>query len=116
MLSLQAGSSTPAKPTKEEKALERKWDRAVNVAFDKARAVVEAPAYTLEGMLMKIHIAGFTVPRRKKDSFSAPYHGMICGDGKPQQWEAPEDVELEDETALILSLRADLQRFAGRRT
>ena len=58
MLSLNAGSRVGANPTKEERAIERKWNRAVDAAFDKARAVAEAPAYTLEGMLMKIHITG----------------------------------------------------------
>ena len=41
--------------TKEQKALHRKWGRAIDVALNKVRAVVAAPAQTLEGMLMKIH-------------------------------------------------------------
>jgi hypothetical protein len=40
-----------------------------------------APALTLEGMLMKIHVAGFTLGYTKPGTFSAPYHGMICKDG-----------------------------------
>jgi hypothetical protein len=116
VLSLQAGSRINAAiATPQEKALERKWNRAVDIAFDKARLVAEAPAHTLEGMLMKIHITGFCVDYRKKDSFSAPYHGQICADGKPQQWEPREDFD-DEKLALIVSLRADLQRFAGRRT
>jgi hypothetical protein len=116
MQSLEAGAGAPS--TKKGDAFERKWDRAVSRAFDKARAVIEAPAYTLEGMLMKLHIVGFTVDYRKRDSFSAPYHGMICSNGRPQEWEMQEDLThpIHEERALILSLRSDLQRFAGRRT
>src|SRR5258708_7934674 len=60
--------------TKEEAALYRKWQRAVDDATQKARAVVDAPAVTLEGMLMKIHVAGFTLTHTKPGTFSAPYH------------------------------------------
>lgn len=116
MLSLHGGSNVPVKnATKEEKALERKWTRAVDIATEKARAVVKAPAHTLEGMLTKIHVAGFTFDDFKRGSFSMPYHGLICANGKPQQWEPTEVFEPRDETKLIVSLRADLQRFAGRR-
>src|ERR1700722_19162572 len=52
-----AGSLDSA--TKEEKVAQRKWERACNDATERARAVIDAPALTLEGMLMKIHIAGF---------------------------------------------------------
>lgn len=118
MLSLEAagGGNTPIKnATKKEKAIERKYVHAIGAATEKARAVVDAPAYTLEGMLMKIHVGGFTLDFFKAGSFSAPYHGMICANGKPQQWELSEVIGTSDEAALIVSLRADLQRFAGRR-
>ena len=49
--------------TKEQKAPHRKWGRAIDVALNKARPVVAAPAQTLEGMLMKIHVAGFIAHR-----------------------------------------------------
>lgn len=71
------------------------------------------PALTLEGMLMKIHVAGFNFNHTKPDTFSAPYHGMLCGDRSPQHWEPTSD---SDELALIASIRADLHRFAGRRS
>jgi hypothetical protein len=99
--------------TKEEKVAQRKWERACDDATERARAVIDAPALTLEGMLMKIHIAGFAFDRTKLDTFSAPYHGMICNTGV-QQWE-PSTVSDEDELALIVSLRNDLHRFAGKR-
>jgi len=35
--------------TKEQKAPHRRWERAIDVALNKARAVVAAPAQTLEG-------------------------------------------------------------------
>jgi hypothetical protein len=116
MLSLQAGAAVDHETaTKAERALERNWNRSVDVAFQKARAVAEAPAFTLEGMLMKIHVTGFTMDYREKDSFSAPYHGQICSNGKPQQWELREDFDHSEEAVLIVSLRSDLHRLMGRR-
>ena len=61
---------------------------------------------------MKIHVAGFNFPFTKLDTFSAPYHGAIYKNG-PQHWETTKSEE--DEIALIVSLRSDLERFAGRR-
>src|SRR6266404_2399849 len=55
------GDGSLSTATKEEKAIHRKWTRAVDIATDKARAVIVAPAVTLEGMLMKIHVAGFNI-------------------------------------------------------
>ena len=77
----------------------------------RARAVIAAPAFTLEGMLMKIHVAGFAFDDIK--SFSAPYHGMQCETGI-QQWEADKGT-VKDELALIVSIRNDLHRLMGRR-
>jgi len=114
VLQLQAaGAGNTATGTKEEKALHRKWQRAMGDAMQKARAVVAAPALTLEGMLMKIHVAGFTLNDTKAGTFSVPYHGMICKNG-PQHWE-PGKFSDGDEVALIVSLRGDLHRFSGRR-
>jgi hypothetical protein len=98
---------------KEQKASNRKWERACDQATEKARAVIAAPAFTLEGMLMKIHIAGFNINDTKPGTFSAPYHGMICETGA-QHWDKGEKNE-HDEVALIVSLRDDLLRFAGKR-
>jgi hypothetical protein len=105
------GAGSLASGTKAEKAAQRKWERACNDATERARAVINAPALTLEGMLMKIHIAGFNISYTKPDTFSVPYHGMICDTGV-QHWEPASD---DDELALIVSLRDDLHRFAGRR-
>ena len=53
-----AGSVNGA--TKTEKAAQRQWERACDDATERARAVIDAPALTLEGVLMKIHVgAGF---------------------------------------------------------
>jgi hypothetical protein len=102
--------------TKAEKTAHRKWERAIVDATEKARAVIEAPALTLEGMLMKIHVAGFNLTYTKPGTFSSPYHGMICEGGLPQHWEPGENCdENSDEVALIVSIRSDLHRFAGRR-
>jgi hypothetical protein len=64
-------------------------------------------------MLMKIHVAGFTLTDTKPGTFSAPYHGMLCQNG-PQHWE-PGKLSEGDEVAPIVSLRDDLHRFSGRR-
>jgi hypothetical protein len=105
-----AGSVNSA--TKAEKAAQRKWERACDDATERARAIINAPALTLEGMLMKIHVAGFNFTYIKPDTFSAPYHGMICEGGLPQHWEPSSD---KDELVLIASIRNDLHRFAGKR-
>jgi hypothetical protein len=116
MLSLRGGGNTPVNnPTKEEKALERKWTRAVDVATDKARAIIDAPAHTLEGMLMKIHVSGFAFTSVRAGTFSAPYHGLMCANGR-QQWEPSDKIEISDEIALITSLRNDLHRLTGSRS
>jgi hypothetical protein len=123
MLSLQGqgGSRCPVNnATKEEEALERKWHRAVDIATKAARAIIDAPAHTLEGMLMKIHIAGFAFDCTKLNSFRTPYHSGICASGIcagaiQQHWEISEGHDDRDEFALIVSLREDLERFAGRR-
>ena len=70
-LSAKMAGSLPT-GTKEQKAPHRKWERAIDVALNKARAVVAAPAQTLEGMLMKIHVAGFTLDDTKAGTFSTP--------------------------------------------
>lgn len=106
------GAGSGGGATKGEKAAQRKWERAVDDATERARAIINAPALTLEGMLMKIHIAGFNFTWTKPGTFSAPYHGMICEGGLPQHWETSED---RDELALIASIRNDLHRFAGKR-
>jgi hypothetical protein len=64
-------------------------------------------------MLMKIHVAGFTLDDTKAGTFSTPYHGMICKNGL-QHWEPGKFVK-RDEVALMVSLRDDLHRVLGRR-
>jgi hypothetical protein len=93
--------------TRKEKAINRKWERAAEVAFRKARCVIDAPAMTLEGMLMKFHVAGFLIDDTKRGTFSMPYHSSI------REWEPGKFCE-GDEVAALVSLRSDLQRFAGR--
>jgi hypothetical protein len=81
------------KSTKQDQAAFRKWEAAASDAFDQAEVVVGSSASTLEGMLMKLHVAGFaitgadkattrfgnparsTLTRRSQSFF--PY-GMIC--------------------------------------
>jgi hypothetical protein len=108
-----SGAGSLSSGTKEEKATTRKWERAVDEAMSRARAVIAAPALTLEGMLMKIHVAGFNIDDTKPGTFSVPYHGGICQTGA-QHWDAGENNE-RDEVALIVSLRDDLHRFSRKR-
>jgi hypothetical protein len=96
--------------TTQEKARQRKWEHAVNIATDKANAVIAAPAVTLEGMLMKIHVAGFAFDCVKPGTFRAPYSTGI------QHWEPSGLAEGRSEIALIVSLRDDLHRLSGRRS
>ena len=107
------GNGSLPSGTKYERAAHREWEREVSKAVDCARAVIDEPALTLEGMLMKIHVAGYAFPHTNLETFSAPYHGLVCSNGKPQQWEG--HANDDDEAALIVSLRADLLRLAGRR-
>jgi hypothetical protein len=58
---------------------------------------------------MKIHVAGFNFTYTKPDTFSAPYHGMICEGGLPQHWEPSED---RDE---LCPYRIDPERLASLR-
>ena len=97
--------------TKEEKRTHRKWENADSIAFEKARAVIEAPAYTLEGMLLKLHVAGFSLTSTKPGTFTGPDYRSGT-----RQWEPGILADGSDELAIILSLRDDLYRFAGRRT
>jgi hypothetical protein len=95
--------------TKGQKALHRKWESASNVAFERGRIVIDAPALTLEGMLMKLHVAGCVITDSKPGTFSGPYQS-----GGPL-WK-PGKFADGDEIAIIVSLRDDLQRLAGRRS
>lgn len=112
MLQLRAigggGNGSLSSATKEEKAIERKWERAADDAFTKARAVIDTPALTLEGMLMKLHVAGFSITDTKPDTFNGPYRSGV------RLWEPGKFAE-GDEIAIIVSLRDDLHRFSGRR-
>jgi hypothetical protein len=102
------GKSDLSTGTKEGKRLHRKWESASNVAFDRGRAVIDALALTLEGMLMKLHIAGFVITGTKRGTFSGPYKSGT------RLWEPGGLYGDDDEIAIIVSLRDDLHRFAGR--
>jgi hypothetical protein len=56
----------------EESPFYRKWQRAVDDATKKARAIVAAPALTLEGMLMKIHVAASPSTVRRPAHLALP--------------------------------------------
>jgi hypothetical protein len=96
--------------TKAQKKIHRKWESVGDIAFEKARAVIEAPAYTLEGMLLKLHVAGFSIISTKPDTFTGPEYRSGT-----RLWEPGKLANDSDELAIILSLREDLHRFAGKR-
>jgi hypothetical protein len=97
------------KGTKEQRARYRKWERSISVATDRGRDVIVAPAFTLEGMLMKLHVMGFVIDDTKPGTFSVPY----CSGIRP--WQVGGICEDDDNLALIVSLRDDLHRLMGRR-
>jgi hypothetical protein len=105
----RASNGSLSSGTKEEKRLHRKWTAAADIAFERGRAVMEAPALTLEGMLMKLHVAGFVMTDTKRGTFSGPYEPGV------PLWEPGGLSGVSDEMAIIASLRDDLHRFAGRR-
>lgn len=57
---------------------------------------------------MKLHVAGFAITDTEPGAFTGPYRSNIG------LWEPGKFVEGE-EIAIIVSLRDDLHRFAGRR-
>ncbi|SHM40662.1 hypothetical protein [Bradyrhizobium lablabi] len=61
--------------TPEQLAAHKKWERAGNAAFKAARRVMFEPAFTGDGLLMKIHVAGFDLDAAK-DTFTMPYRGF----------------------------------------
>jgi hypothetical protein len=75
----------------------------------RALEVITAPAFTLEGMLMKLHVMGFVILEAKPGTFSLPYRS-----GMPL-WEIGNLGQDNDDLALIVSLRDDLHRLMGRR-
>ncbi|THD76155.1 MAG: hypothetical protein E7813_00150 [Bradyrhizobium sp.] len=91
--------------TKEQKAAFRKWESAAGEAFKRAKAVIDAPALTLEGMLMKFHVAGFVITDSKPGTFTGPYQSGI------RRW-APNRLA-GDNVEIIVSLRDDLHRLVG---
>jgi hypothetical protein len=70
-----ASRGSGPKSTKQDQAAFRKWEAAASDAFEKARVVVETRASTLEGMLMKLHVAGFAITGTKPGTFTGPFRG-----------------------------------------
>jgi len=68
-----AGSGPNATPP--EKVAHKKWERAGNAAFRAARRVLGEPAVTGDGLLLKIHAAGFEFDA-KCGTFTMPYRGF----------------------------------------
>jgi hypothetical protein len=96
--------------TKEQKARWRKWESALREVTDIGHAIVVAKAFTLEGMLMKLHVVGFVIDDTKPGTFDGPYQK-----GAPQRpWEPGKFCGPSAELSLVISLRDDLRRFSGR--
>lgn len=105
---MQAGTLSTATP-RQKRAYEA-WQRQLEVCDSACRDVFTAPAKTVHGMLMKIHIAGFKLESSGR-SFSAPYHGMEVASGEPQAWALHPIYADNDETNLIVSIRRDLHEL-----
>ena len=95
------------KSTKQDQAAFRKWEAAASDAFDQAEVVIGSSASTLEGMLMKLHVAGFCMGG--PGAFTGPYQG------NDPLWDSGRLGADDDAITIITSLRNDLHRFAGRR-
>lgn len=102
----QAGSRKNA--TAAQKRASRTWMRQVDRTTAAANRVMSAPATTIFGMLMKLHIAGYIIGTTA-GTFSVPYRGFDAN-LEPQQWRVPFKPRTP-ELSLILSLRDDLQRL-----
>lgn len=97
--------------TAEQKRAFKKWEAAITLADRAARKVISTPANTIQGMLMKIHLAGFLSDGCAAGTFSMPYRG-IAADGEPQFWQPNRIGEnRSDEFKLVLCLRDDLHRM-----
>jgi hypothetical protein len=59
-------------------------------------------------MLTKLHVAGFAITDTKPGTFTSPHYRSAT-----KLWEAGKFAQSE-EVAIIVSLRDDLHRFAGR--
>lgn len=68
-----AGSGREATP--EQKSAHKRWEHAASSAFRAARRVMAEPAHTRNGLLMKIHVAGFDLDTAK-GTFTMPYRGI----------------------------------------
>lgn len=97
-----AGSGLSATP--EQTTAHKAWEKASEKAFKAAHAVMVTPCSTIEGMLLKIQVAGFHIAdaQGKPSPFAdqpdwTPAHSYFSGD--------PETV------AMICSLRDDLRRL-----
>ena len=96
----RVGSLSSATP--KEKKAQNQWARAADAAFRAARRVLAEPALTGDGLLMKIHVAGFEFDAAR-GTFTMPYEGAST-----PQW-SPSGLS-NDECAFIKSIGADLRR------
>lgn len=102
---MQEGSKNGATP--KQKRAYKAWEKQLAVCDAACRAVYLAPANTVHGLLMKIHIAGFRLDCSGR-TFSAPYHGFDVATGSPQAW-TPHPIFMDNvEANLIVSIRRDL--------
>jgi hypothetical protein len=74
----EADRGSGSNPTAEQKTAHKKWERALTAADNAAKRVVSEPAQTGDGLLMKIHVAGFLFAAAKGD-----IHDAIQGASEP---------------------------------
>jgi hypothetical protein len=88
--------------TPEQQKAFKKWERAGNSAFRAARRVLAESALTNDGLLMKIHVAGFEFDAQQ-GTFTMPYRGLQTPDWSPSRFST-------DEAHFIVSIGEDLKR------
>lgn len=98
----ESREGTLSTSTPEAKKAHKKWERAGNAAFRAGRRVLAEPALTGDGLLMKIHVAGFEFDAQA-GTFTMPYRGLQTQDWRPSRFSP-------DEAHFIVSIGEDLKR------
>lgn len=98
---------TRAGATAKQKRAFKAWEKQLNVCDAACCAVFLAPANTIHGMLMKIHIAGFRLECWALVQRTLSRQG--CSYGQPASLDASPRIFMDNNEAnLIVSIRSDL--------
>ena len=89
-------------PTPEQKKAHQKWERALERSDKLALDFAVMPAKTIEGMLLKIQVAGW-----RMDYLGKRFKPLIVG----PDWTLNDPDFADEELCLLASLRDDLRRL-----